>query len=143
MKKPKISASDKKALLAALSVCATGILTAILIVLGVDVYRKHTYTSVILPGEYTISNMKAEKHTSYSETGDNTDYVYIITVKYEIDGAAYSDTLQILQGTRFATELHDRFLRGDDPEEVLGNLYYAPKDPSHIGRYGDDSIFVE
>ena len=30
MKKPKISASDKKALLAALAVCAIGILTAIL-----------------------------------------------------------------------------------------------------------------
>ena len=143
MKKPKISASDKQALLAALAVCAIGILAAVLIVLGVDIYRKHTYTSVISPDEYTISNMKAEKHTSYSETGDNTDYVYIITVKYEIDGTAYTDTLQILQGTNFATELHDRFLRGDAPEEVLGNLYYAPKDHAHIGRYGDDSIFVE
>ena len=141
--KLKITKSDKQALLAALAVCGIGILLSILIVLGVDMYRKHTYTSVILPSEYTISNMKAETHTSYSINGDNTDYVYIITVKYEIDGTAYTDTLQILQGTKFATELHDHFLRGDAPEEVLGNLYYSEKDPSHIGRYGDDSLFVE
>lgn len=135
--------SDKQALLAALAVCAIGIVFSVVLVLGVDIYRKHTYTSVLLPAEYHISNMKAETHTSYSDTGDNTDHVYIITVQYEVDGIAYTDTLQILQGTQFATSLHDRYLRGADPEEVLGNLYYSPKDPSHIGRYGDDSLFVE
>ena len=141
--KLKITKSDKQALLAALAVCGIGILFSILIVLGVDIYRKRTYTSVILPSEYTISNMKAETHTSYSINGDNTDYVYIITVKYEIDGTAYTDTLQILQGTKFAQELHGRYLADNAPEEVLGNLYYSEKDPSHIGRYGDDSLFVE
>ena len=47
--KLKITKSDKKALLAALAVCGIGILFSILIVLGVDIYRKHTYTSMILP----------------------------------------------------------------------------------------------
>ena len=47
--KLKITKSDKKALLAALAVCGIGILFSILIVLGMDIYRKHTYTSVILP----------------------------------------------------------------------------------------------
>ena len=131
------------ALLAALAVCGIGILFSILIVLGVDIYRKHTYTSVILPDAYRITDMKAKEHTSYSVNGDNTDYVYIITVKYEIDGTSYTDTLQILQGTHFATELHARYLADNAPEEVLGNLYYSEKDPSHIGRYGDDSLFVE
>ena len=112
--KLKITKSDKKALLAALAVCGIGILFSILIVLGMDIYRKHTYTSVILPDAYRITDMKATAHTSYSVNGSNTDYVYIITVKYEIA-----------------------------PEEVLGNLYYSEKDPSHIGRYGDDSLFVE
>ena len=130
-------------LLAALAVCGIGILFSILIVLGVDIYRKHTYTSVILPDAYRITDMKAKEHTSYSVNGDNTDYVYIITVKYEIDGTSYTDTLQILQGTHFATELHARYLADNAPEEVLGNLYYSEKDPSHIGRYGDDSLFVE
>ena len=101
--KLKITKSDKKALLAALAVCGIGILFSILIVLGVDIYRKHTYTSVILPDAYRITDMKAKEHTSYSVNGDNTDYVYIITVKYEIDGTSYTDTLQILQGTHFAT----------------------------------------
>ena len=131
------------ALLAALAVCGIGILFSILIVLGMDIYRKHTYTSVILPDAYRITDMKATAHTSYSVNGSNTDYVYIITVKYEIDGTSYTDTLQILQGTHFATELHARYLADNAPEEVLGNLYYSEKDPSHIGRYGDDSLFVE
>ena len=138
--KLKITKSDKQALLA---VCGIGILFSILIVLGVDIYRKHTYTSVILPDAYRITDMKAEEHTSYSVNGDNTDYVYIITVKYEIDGTSCTDTLQILQGTHFATELHARYLADNAPEEVLGNLYYSEKDPSHIGRYGGDSLFVE
>ena len=129
--------------LAALAVCGIGILFSILIVLGMDIYRKHTYTSVILPDAYRITDMKATAHTSYSVNGSNTDYVYIITVKYEIDGTSYTDTLQILQGTHFATELHARYLADNAPEEVLGNLYYSEKDPSHIGRYGDDSLFVE
>lgn len=124
-------------------VCGIGILFSILIVLGMDIYRKHTYTSVILPDAYRITDMKATAHTSYSVNGSNTDYVYIITVKYEIDGTSYTDTLQILQGTHFATELHARYLADNAPEEVLGNLYYSEKDPSHIGRYGDDSLFVE
>ena len=94
--KLKITKSDKQALLAALAVCGIGILFSILIVLGVDIYRKHTYTSVILPDAYRITDMKAKEHTSYSVNGDNTDYVYIITVKYEIDGTSYTDTLQIL-----------------------------------------------
>ena len=127
--KLKITKSDKKALLAALAVCGIGILFSILIVLGMDIYR--------------ITDMKATAHTSYSVNGSNTDYVYIITVKYEIDGTSYTDTLQILQGTHFATELHARYLADNAPEEVLGNLYYSEKDPSHIGRYGDDSLFVE
>ena len=131
------------ALLAALAVCGIGILFSILIVLGVNISRKHTYTSVILPDAYRITDMKATAHTSYSVNGSNTDYVYIITVKYEIDGTSYTDTLQILQGTHFATELHARYLADNAPEEVLGNLYYSEKDPSHIGRYGDDSLFVE
>lgn len=97
--KLKITKSDKKALLAALAVCGIGILFSILIVLGMDIYRKHTYTSVILPDAYRITDMKATAHTSYSVNGSNTDYVYIITVKYEIDGTSYTDTLQILQGT--------------------------------------------
>lgn len=130
--KLKITKSEKQALLAALAVCGIGILFSILIVLGVDIYRKHTYTSVILPDAYRITDMKAEEHTSYSVNGDNTDYVYIITVKYEIDGTSYTDTLQILQGTHFATELHARYLADNAPEEVLGNLYYSEKDPSHI-----------
>lgn len=108
--KLKITKSDKKALLAALAVCGIGILFSILIVLGMDIYRKHTYTSVILPDAYRITDMKATAHTSYSVNGSNTDYVYIITVKYEIDGTSYTDTLQILQGTHFATELHARYL---------------------------------
>ena len=141
--KLKITKSDKQALLTALAVCGIGILFSILIVLGVDIYRKHTYTSVILPDAYRITDMKAKEHTSYSVNGDNTDYVYLITVKYEIDGTSYTDTLQILQGTHFATELHARYLADNAPEEVLGNLYYSEKDPSHIGRYGDDSLFVE
>jgi len=107
--KLKITKSDKKALLAALAVCGIGILFSILIVLGMDIYRKHTYTSVILPDAYRITDMKATAHTSYSVNGSNTDYVYIITVKYEIDGTSYTDTLQILQGTHFATELHARW----------------------------------
>lgn len=141
--KLKISQSDKEGLLAALAVCAIGILAAVLIVLGVDLYRKHTYTSVIPPDGYQITDMEAMTYTSYSVTGDNTEHVYIISVAYEVDGTAYTDTLQILQGTNFARELHSRYLDDDHPEEVLGNLYYSPKDPSHIGRYGDDSIFVE
>ena len=83
--KLKITKSDKKALLAALAVCGIGILFSILIVLGMAIYRKHTYTSVILPDAYRITDMKATAHTSYSVNGSNTDYVYIITVKYEID----------------------------------------------------------
>ena len=43
--KLKITKSDKQALLAALVVCGIGILFSILIVLGVDIYRKHTYTA--------------------------------------------------------------------------------------------------
>ena len=117
--KLKITKSDKKALLAALAVCGIGILFSILIVLGVDIYRKHTYTSVISPDAYRITDMKAKEHTSYSVNGDNTDYVYIITVKYEIDGTSCTDTLQILQGTHFATELHARYLADNAPEEVL------------------------
>ena len=127
--KLKITKSDKKALLAALAVCGIGILFSLLIVLGMDIYRKHTYTSVILPDAYRITDMKATAHTSYSVNGSNTDYVYIITVKYEIDGTSYTDTLQILQGTHFATELHARYLADNAPEEVLGNLYYSEKDP--------------
>ena len=141
--KPIWFAAVAVALLAALAVCGIGILFSILIVLGMDIYRKHTYTSVILPDAYRITDMKATAHTSYSVNGSNTDYVYIITVKYEIDGTSYTDTLQILQGTHFATELHARYLADNAPEEVLGNLYYSEKDPSHIGRYGDDSLFVE
>ena len=128
----KITKIRQEALLAALAVCGIGILFSILIVLGVDIYRKHTYTSVILPDAYRITDMKAKEHTSYSVNGDNTDYVYIITVKYEIDGTSYTDTLQILQGTHFATELHARYLADNAPEEVLGNLYYSEKDPSHM-----------
>ena len=41
------------------------------------------------------------------------------------------------------TVVHARYLADNAPEEVLGNLYYSEKDPSHIGRYGDDSLFVE
>ena len=93
--KLKITKSDKKALLAALAVCGIGILFSILIVLGMDIYRKHTYTSVILPDAYRITDMKATAHTSYSVNGSNTDYVYIITVKYEIDEPATQDTLSI------------------------------------------------
>ena len=142
--KLKITKSDKQALLAALAVCGIGILFSILIVLGMDIYRKHTYTSVILPDAYRITDMKATAHTSYSVNGSNTDYVYIITVKYEIDGTSYTDTLQSFRRAPiFATELHARYLADNAPEEVLGNLYYSEKDPSHIGRYGDDSLFVE
>ena len=97
--KLKITKSDKKALLAALAVCGIGILFSILIVLGVDIYRKHTYTSVILPDAYRITDMKAKEHTSYSVNGDNTDYVYIITVKYEIDGTSYTDTPSCTRAT--------------------------------------------
>lgn len=57
--KLKITKSDKKALLAALAVCGIGILFSILIVLGVDIYRKHTYTSVILPDAYRITDMRS------------------------------------------------------------------------------------
>ena len=106
--KLKITKSDKQALLAALAVCGIGILFSILIVLGVDIYRKHTYTSVILPDAYRITDMKAREHTSYSVNGDNTDYVYIITVTSELDGTSYTANLQIYQGTTFATELNER-----------------------------------
>ena len=123
--KLKITKSDKKALLAALAVCGIGILFSILNVLGVDIYRKHTYTSVILPDAYRITDMKAKEHTSYSVNGDNTDYVYLITVKYEIDGTSYTDTLQILQGTHFATELH--FFRG-----VVGQVARVPVSYTHL-----------
>ena len=120
--KLKITKSDKKALLAALAVCGIGILFSILIVLGVDIYRKHTYTSVILPDAYRITDMKAKEHTSYSVNGDNTDYVYIITVKYEIDGTSYTDTLQILQGTHLATELHARYPGRQRPGRSAGQF---------------------
>ena len=33
-----------------------------------------------MPDAYRITDMKAKEHTSYSVNGDNTDYVYIITV---------------------------------------------------------------
>ena len=42
-----------------------------------------------------------------------------------------------------AVDLFERYQMDSNPEEVLGKLYYSPKKPSHIGRYGDDSIFVK
>ena len=140
--KLKITKSDKKALLAALAVCGIGILFSILIVLGMDIYRKHTYTSVILPDAYRITDMKATAHTSYSVNGSNTDYVYIITVKYEIDGTSYTDTLQICRApisppscTRATCRQH--------PGRSAGQFVLFRERPIHIGRYGDDSLFVE
>lgn len=47
MKKIKLTESDKTGLLAALAVCLIGILVAVVIVVGVDIYRKHTYTCAI------------------------------------------------------------------------------------------------
>lgn len=87
--------------------------------------------------------MKRETHTSYSVNGDNTEEVYILSVEYEVDGNSYTDTIQILAGTNFAAELHGRYIADDAPEQVLGDIFYSARDPSHIGRYGDDSIFVE
>ena len=93
------------------------------------------------------NNIKIEKSTttSYSaatETVD-TDSIYVVTVEYQVDGVTYTDTLDMLTGTEFAKTLYGRYLTDSNPEEVLGKLYYSPKKPSHIGRYGDDSIFVK
>ena len=143
MKKIKLTESDKTGLLAALAVCLIGILVAVVIVVGVDIYRKHTYTCAIPPDWYRIIDMKRETHTSYSVNGDNTEEVYILSVEYEVDGNSYTDTIQILGGTNFAAELQGRYIADDAPEQVLGDIFYSARDPSHIGRYGDDSIFVE
>ena len=57
--------------------------------------------------------------------------------------SSYTDTLDMLTGTELAKTLYGRYLTDSNPEEVLGKLYYSPKKPSHIDRYGDDSIFVK
>ncbi len=141
--KLKITKSDKKALLAALAVCGIGILFSILIVLGMDIYRKHTYTSVILPDAYRITDMKATAHTSTLSMGATPITSTSSRSSMRSTEPATRTHCKFLQGTHFATELHARYLADNAPEEVLGNLYYSEKDPSHIGRYGDDSLFVE
>ena len=77
-----------------------------------------------------------------TETVD-TDSIYVVTVEYQVDGVTYTDTLDMLTGTELAKTLYGRYQTDSNPEEVLGKLYYSPKKPSHIGRYGDDSIFVK
>lgn len=141
--KLKITKSDKKALLAALAVCGIGILFSILIVLGVDIYRKHTYTSVILPDAYRITDMKAKEHTSYSVNGDNTDYIYIITVKYEIDGTSYTDTLQIFAGHPFCHRAARALPGRQRPGRSAGQFVLFRERPIPYWAYGDDSLFVE
>ena len=128
---------NREALIAVLTVCLIGVLVTVVIIAAVDLYRKHTYTAEIDPSEYKIIKIEKSTTTSYSaatETVD-TDSIYVVTVEYQVDGVTYTDTLDMLTGTELAKTLY--------PEEVLGKLYYSPKKPSHIGRYGNDSIFVK
>lgn len=136
---------NREALIAVLTVCLIGVLVTVVIIAAVDLYRKHTYTAEIDPSEYKIIKIEKSTTTSYSaatETVD-TDSIYVVTVEYQVDGVTYTDTLDMLTGTEFAKTLYGRYLTDSNPEEVLGKLYYSPKKPSHIGRYGDDSIFVK
>ncbi len=136
---------NREALIAVLTVCLIGVLVTVVIIAAVDLYRKHTYTAEIDPSEYKIIKIEKSTTTSYSaatETVD-TDSIYVVTVEYQVDGVTYTDTLDMLTGTELAKTLYGRYQTDSNPEEVLGKLYYSPKKPSHIGRYGDDSIFVK
>ena len=136
---------NREALIAVLTVCLIGVLVTVVIIAAVDLYRKHTYTAEIDPSEYKIIKIEKSTTTSYSaatETVD-TDSIYVVTVEYQVDGVTYTDTLAMLTGTELAKTLYGRYQTDSNPEEVLGKLYYSPKKPSHIGRYGDDSIFVK
>ena len=127
---------NREALIAVLTVCLIGVLVTVVIIAAVDLYRKHTYTAEIDPSEYKIIKIEKSTTTSYSaatETVD-TDSIYVVTVEYQVDGVTY---------TELAKTLYGRYQMDSNPEEVLGKLYYSPKKPSHIGRYGDDSIFVK
>ena len=113
-----------------------------------SVLKRHSlrqHTAEIDPSEYKIIKIEKSTTTSYSaatETVD-TDSIYVVTVEYQVDGVTYTDTLDMLTGTELAKTLYGRYQTDSNPEEVLGKLYYSPKKPSHIGRYGDDSIFVK
>ena len=136
---------NREALIAVLTVCLIGVLVTVVIIAAVDLYRKHTYTAEIDPSESKIIKIEKSTTTSYSaatETVD-TDSIYVVTVEYQVDGVTYTDTLDMLTGTELAKTLYGRYQMDSNPEEVLGKLYYSPKKPSHIGRYGDDSIFVK
>ena len=129
---------NREALIAVLTVCLIGVLVTVVIIAAVDLYRKHTYTAEIDPSEYKIIKIEKSTTTSYSaatETVD-TDSIYVVTVEYQVDGVTYTVT-------ELAKTLYGRYQTDSNPEEVLGKLYYSPKKPSHIGRYGDDSIFVK
>ena len=60
-----------------------------------------------------------------------------------LESASQLPYRHMLTGTELAKTLYGRYQTDSNPEEVLGKLYYSPKKPSHIGRYGDDSIFVK
>ena len=130
---------ERESLAAVLLVCLIGLLVMAVIVKGVDIYRRSTYTTALCASEYRIIDMKKSETTSYSAAAEtvDTEDIYLITIAYQVEGVAYTDQIQMLTGTDLARKLHQSWLEQDAPEEVLGTIYYAQKDPSHIGRYGD------
>ena len=136
---------NREALIAVLTDSLIGVLVTLIVIAAVDLYRSQTYATEVDPSEYKIIKIEKSTTTSYSaatETVD-TDSIYVVTVEYQVDGVTYTDTLDMLTGTELAKILYGRYQMDSNPEEVLGKLYYSPKKPSHIGRYGDDSIFVK
>ncbi len=130
---------ERESLAAVLLVCLIGMLVMAVIVKGVDIYRRSTYTTALCASEYRIIDMKKSETTSYSAAAEtvDTEDIYLITIAYQVEGVAYTDQIRMLTGTDLARKLHQSWLEQDAPEEVLGTIYYVQKDPSHIGRYGD------
>ena len=132
-----------KGLLAALAICLAGLLVTAAIVGGTELYRKMRYTVEIRPEDYRIIDIcRGEATLTHADGTSSTDAIERITVEYWVDGTAYRDEIQMLSGTRTAQEIRARFWNQDAPEEILGSLWIAPGNPSHIGRYGE-GIWIE
>ena len=129
---------NRKGLLAALLVCLAGVLITAAIIGGTELYRQMRYTVEIRPEDYRITDIcRGETTMTHADGTSSANEVDRITVEYWVDGTIYRDEIPMLSGTQTAQEIRARFRNRNRPEEILGSLWIAPENPSHIGRYGE------
>ena len=89
----------------------------ILIIFGVVMFVINTKNQNYIKIEATVTDVREEQETNTDEDGTSTTTIYNVTVTYTVDGKEYTGDLNNVSKQKVGDKI---------------DIYYDPKDPSHI-----------